>query len=525
MRIDILDCTLRDGGYYTLWDFDNALVTQYLEGVKRLPIKTVEIGYVNSPKQGYYGEYFYLDPKKTRWAKSMLAPHQRLGVMLDEKAISPDEIHTLLSDHVGSVDVVRIAVAPTRLRHAAELTRRLKELDFEVGVNIMYLSKYWNSIADLDGVLEVGGIADALSLVDSYGSCTPSQVSQAVQSLKHHLANTVVGFHGHDNLGLAVANSLAAIEAGAEIVDGTMTGMGRGPGNTRTETMIVQQAHEAGDDADYTALAAAVGAFGSLHAEYKWGTNLVYMISGAAGLPQNNVMDWIGKNRYSVPAIISALRGERSEAARPDDVLQLEEGEADTVMIIGGGSSVAAHAPAIAEFAKRSNCLVIFATVKQLALMQAVPAGHYFALAGDAPAQSEVSAARERVGIYLVPATPRIDVELADAERPKLREVEPFGASAAESHLGPVSDIAPLALALGAARRVGAKNVILAGFDGYAHASTAQQELSQETQNLIACFSEQYPEVSLRSATRTLYRVPVVSIYAELLAHRIEKQG
>jgi 4-hydroxy 2-oxovalerate aldolase len=235
-------------------------------------------------------------------------------------------------------------------------------------------------------------------------------------------------------------------------------------------------------------------------------------------------MDWIGKNRYSVPAIISALRGEKSGAAKRDAVLQLEEGEAETVMIIGGGSSVAAHAVAIAEFATRSKCLVIFASVKQLALMQAVPAGHYFALAGDSPAQSEVSSVRESVGIYLVPAAPRVDVELDGAEQSKIREVEPFGAPSTESHLGPVSDIAPLALALGAARRVGAKNVILAGFDGYAHATTAEQELSQETQNLIACFAEQHPEVSLRSATRTLYRVPVVSIYAELLAHRIESQ-
>lgn len=109
----LLDCTLRDGGYYTSWDFDDALVTAYLESMSRLPIDVVEVGYANTPKQGYFGKYFFLSPKVTSWARSILSPTQTLAVMLDEKSVSPGDIPDLLEPHVDSVGLVRIAVAST----------------------------------------------------------------------------------------------------------------------------------------------------------------------------------------------------------------------------------------------------------------------------------------------------------------------------------------------------------------------------------------------------------------------------
>lgn len=55
----ILDCTLRDGGYYTNWDFENALVEEYANAMENLPIDYVEVGYRSIPLKGYLGQYFY----------------------------------------------------------------------------------------------------------------------------------------------------------------------------------------------------------------------------------------------------------------------------------------------------------------------------------------------------------------------------------------------------------------------------------------------------------------------------------
>ena len=56
----ILDCTLRDGGYYTNWDFDKQQVDQYLEACNDLPIDYIEIGYRSPVLKDYHGKYFYL---------------------------------------------------------------------------------------------------------------------------------------------------------------------------------------------------------------------------------------------------------------------------------------------------------------------------------------------------------------------------------------------------------------------------------------------------------------------------------
>ena len=60
MKTKILDCTLRDGGYYTNWDFDKNLVDTYIKACNDLPIDYLEVGYRSIPLKGYYGEYFYL---------------------------------------------------------------------------------------------------------------------------------------------------------------------------------------------------------------------------------------------------------------------------------------------------------------------------------------------------------------------------------------------------------------------------------------------------------------------------------
>ena len=55
----ILDCTLRDGGYYTNWDFSLDLVDAYIESLNKLPIDFIEIGYRSLPQKSYRGEYFF----------------------------------------------------------------------------------------------------------------------------------------------------------------------------------------------------------------------------------------------------------------------------------------------------------------------------------------------------------------------------------------------------------------------------------------------------------------------------------
>jgi 4-hydroxy 2-oxovalerate aldolase len=79
--------------------------------------------------------------------------------------------------------------------------------------------------------------ADIVYIVDSVGALLPNQVKERVRSLRQSL-KIEIGFHGHNNLSLAMANTLAAIEEGARRIDGSARCLGAGAGNTQTEVLI-----------------------------------------------------------------------------------------------------------------------------------------------------------------------------------------------------------------------------------------------------------------------------------------------
>src|SRR5690606_38962919 len=80
---------------------------------------------------------------------------------------------------------------------------------------------------------------DALYFADSMGSMTPAQTAEIIGWLRTSWKGAL-GIHTHDNLGLALSNTLRALDEGATWVDATVTGMGRGPGNARTEELVIE---------------------------------------------------------------------------------------------------------------------------------------------------------------------------------------------------------------------------------------------------------------------------------------------
>lgn len=516
----ILDCSFRDGGYYTDWDFDEDLVEAYLSSVARLPVNMVEVGYCSHPLPGYKGEWFYLGSERLKQIKARLRADQKLCVMLDAKDCNPDGIESLLGDLVGTVDMVRMAVAPNQFGHGIALARELKRLGFLVGFNTMYLSTYSDDLSALDPLKAGEDVIDILALVDSFGGCTPGQVAKHITTARAMFPDTPVGFHGHDNTCMGYANAIAAAEAGAAVIDATFVGMGRGAGNTRTEMLIVHKSAN-GEDVDFDAVAQIVERFESLRDIYKWGANLPYMISGASNLPQKDVMDWLGKNRYSPVSVVRALKKQSNsvldEQSFPDlRPNTLPQDACDTVLIIGGGPSVTRHANAIRTFVARSGCCVIHASPRHLDLVSDFD-GQLVCLPGNSA--TRLSSDEDFAGVagFIIPPPPRFMGTLPEGLERPIFQAMPFPSGGAD-HLGPVSDIGPLALALGAARALSARRIYLVGFDGYGSATVAEQELSGEIKDALDALRASDSGLEIFSLTPTLYNVPTRSIYAEAAA-------
>ena len=81
-KIKLLDCTIRDGGYYTNWDFDKNLVKTYCKSMESLPIEYVEVGYRSIALEGYLGVYFYCPDFVMKLLKEMM-PSKKLVIILN----------------------------------------------------------------------------------------------------------------------------------------------------------------------------------------------------------------------------------------------------------------------------------------------------------------------------------------------------------------------------------------------------------------------------------------------------------
>lgn len=133
--------------------------------------------------------------------------------------------------------VARIATHITEADISEQHMGLAKKRDMEVMGFLMMAHMAPVEVMIHNGKLMESYGADYVYVVDSSGYMLPPEVRERVGALKDAL-NCSVGFHAHNNLGLAIGNTLAAIEAGADIVDGSLRAMGAGAGNAPTEVVI-----------------------------------------------------------------------------------------------------------------------------------------------------------------------------------------------------------------------------------------------------------------------------------------------
>ncbi len=270
-NIKILDCTLRDGGYYTNWEFDSKLVEQLVKTLDG-KIDIIELGYKSPVKGGPYRKC------NDGFIKSVLDFKYEidLAFMIDVKDfINKDKINiSLINDVIkpkeqSPFSICRIAAKENEIKYLPELISIIEGLGYTVFCNLMAItkaSKY--NIEKFCQTLQNNKIK-GIYIADSYGALTPKEVENL---LKNYPIN---GIHTHDNLGLAFANCIEATYNGVEFIDGTLTGMGRGVGNVRTEQLLLYK-----NKTISSSVLSLIDKFNILKKKYNWGYNPLYMISG-----------------------------------------------------------------------------------------------------------------------------------------------------------------------------------------------------------------------------------------------------
>ncbi|HZJ88599.1 MAG TPA: hypothetical protein VFC80_05535 [Sphaerochaeta sp.] len=231
----LFDCTLRDGANVIGNGFDANQTTMMLEGLIAANIKTIEMG--NCLGVGAYDANNSIAPLTDREYLALVKPYlleAEIGMFIGVKNVNEETValaadsglHFLrlganAGDGADSVEKIKlIKAAGLKCRYAAMKGYIISAQELAEEAKLLYA-------AGLDG----------LTIMDSAGTMTPTMVESYVGALVDAVP-IPIGFHGHNNLGLSVANGLAAAKAGAKEIDCGLLGMARSAGNCATELIV-----------------------------------------------------------------------------------------------------------------------------------------------------------------------------------------------------------------------------------------------------------------------------------------------
>lgn len=535
--IKLLDCTLRDGGYYTSWDFSPELVAAYLRAMDAIGADFVELGLRSFNARGFKGGCAYTTEA---FLSSLELPSTlRYGAMVNaSELISHPEgprvaIEELFAPAAESrLDLVRVACHTTEFEAALPASAWLKEQGYVVGYNLMQIAGKSATDIQYFGELAKNWPLDVLYFADSLGGMEPDDVAAVIKALRVHW-NGELGVHTHDNMGRAMANSLRAADEGVTWIDGTVTGMGRGPGNAKTEALVIElEDRRRKAEPVLTPLLQAIAThFRPLQNVHGWGANSFYHLSGKYGIHPTYVQEMLGDPRYSEEDTLAAIEHlrqfsdsgkfdrQRMEAARnfydrpatgtwpPRKSL-----EGRDVLVLGNGPGVRAHRAALEAFIRREKPVVVALNTEtgvSADLIDLRAACHPIRLIADCDAHRDLPQPLV-TPLSMLPEALR--ERLADKSdiRDFGMQVQPdqfsFGATEVVT---PNSLVISYVLAMCAAGK--ARRIYMAGFDGYGGGDPRDAEID----GILDCFKRQASKIDVLAITPTRHRIESLSVYAK----------
>ena len=282
----------------------------------------------------------------------------------------------------SKLNLVRTACEIDCFKILVPALHRIKEKGYLTGVNIMKISQLDNSQLIDIGLMASDSKVDVLYFADSLGSLDPNQIKNIIDCLKTHWKGDI-GIHAHDNKGLALRNTLMAIDHGASWVDSTIMGMGRGAGNTRTEDLVIELGRNQKNISKLIPLLKIINrTFNPLKNRYSWGSNPYYYLAAKNSIHPSYIQNLLSDDRLREEDILGAIQyfsneestifsSDQLESAKnfyhgkptgsivPSEIIKNRE-----VLILGSGENFYTHVKALESFIKREKPLVIAMNAK-----------------------------------------------------------------------------------------------------------------------------------------------------------------
>ena len=240
-EIKVLDATIRDGGLMNNHQFDDEVVRAVYHACIEAGIDYMEVGYINSKKifaPAEHGAWKYSGDEDIRRIVGENDTPLKLSAMADAEKSDYEE--DILPCEESVLDLIRVATYIHQIPLALDMIKDAHDKGYETSVNLMAVSVVQERELDEALAMLAESDVDILVVVDSWGAFYSEEVHALVEKYIRYARprGKEVGIHCHNNQQLAFANTIEAVVKGANMLDASMAGMGRGAGNCQMELLL-----------------------------------------------------------------------------------------------------------------------------------------------------------------------------------------------------------------------------------------------------------------------------------------------
>lgn len=234
-KIEILDCTLRDGGYVNNWNFGLSNITNIINGLSLTNVEYVECGFISNHKKLSGDQTIYSESTELENLLKPITGNSRFALMMQ---VNNYNIEKLPRYKNGKVDILRLSFRKSEIDTAIDYALHIKEKGYKLFFQPTAINNYSeNEMLELTKICNEVVKPEAFGIVDTLGVLTPCEIKNITHLFDINLdKKTKLLLHCHNNLQLAYANAIKFINSIQQerniIVDTSLAGIGRRSGKS-----------------------------------------------------------------------------------------------------------------------------------------------------------------------------------------------------------------------------------------------------------------------------------------------------